>query len=245
MPGVVMSGGVMTVVDMPASGSWKERGGWVVRALMRDFALTSEQAAGIVGNLGYESAGFTVLQEMAPAAGGRGGYGWAQWTGPRGPFEAWCAVRGIPPSSDEANYGFLCEELRGTHRTTIEALRKCVSVEAAVWSVGQTYERPGGTTATNLPGYGGRCDYAYSALGAASAPPAPEDNGPEANPSDLQRHLVDLGYPIAVDGIAGRRTCGAALDALKKAPTIAGNDAARLNVLLAEVAEIIGRLADG
>ena len=52
--------------------------------LMRDLGLTDLQAAGLLGNLGHESGGFRQLQEVAPAvAGSRGGWGLAQWTGPR------------------------------------------------------------------------------------------------------------------------------------------------------------------
>jgi hypothetical protein len=191
---------------MPRQGGWQARGGWVVRALMREFGLTAEQAAGIVGNLGFESAGFTKLQEMSPLAG-RGGYGWAQWTGPRRrAFEAWAEANELSPDSDQANYGFLVEELRTSHRQTIVTLRKCNSVEAAVWSVGQTYERPYGTDAVTLPGYEGRIVYAREALKGAAAVPA--------TVADVQRRLNALGHTVTVDGIAGPQTCRAILDAL-------------------------------
>src|SRR5437879_2467078 len=102
--------------DMPSSGTFEVRGGWLVKVLAERFALTLTQAAGIVGNLGYESVGLAILQEIKPAvSGSRGGYGWAQWTGPRrGTFEAWCALNKVAPSSDLANYGYLCQELRTT-----------------------------------------------------------------------------------------------------------------------------------
>lgn len=194
--------------DMPEDGTWAERGGWVVRALSRDLAITPEQAAGIVGNLGFESAGFTTLQEIQPI-GGRGGYGWAQWTGPRRrAFEAWAEANDLDDvSSDEANYGYLCYELRGAYKSTIAALRKCNTVDAATWSVGQTYERPGGTTATNLPGFAGRLKYAREALVGAGVVTY-------ADVAMVQRRLNDLGYDLAVDGKAGPRTCAAIIDAL-------------------------------
>jgi hypothetical protein len=50
---------------------------------VRDLSLTTVQAAGILGNIGHECAGFTLLQEQKPIRGGRGGWGWCQWTGPR------------------------------------------------------------------------------------------------------------------------------------------------------------------
>ena len=63
-------------------------------SLMADLFLTREQAAGILGNLGFESVGFTKLQEIAPmVSGSRGGYGAAQWTaGRRVAFERWAAA---------------------------------------------------------------------------------------------------------------------------------------------------------
>lgn len=52
--------------------------------LSRDLGLTSYQAAGIVGNFSVETGGFRHQQELNPTvAGSRGGYGMAQWTGPR------------------------------------------------------------------------------------------------------------------------------------------------------------------
>ena len=91
--------------------------------LMRDLGLTDLQAAGLLGNLGHESAGFRQLQEVTPAvAGSRGGWGLAQWTGPRRmAMEAWCRARGLDPADPEANYGYLCAELRTTEAAALEA----------------------------------------------------------------------------------------------------------------------------
>ncbi|MDB4356384.1 phage tail tip lysozyme, partial [Akkermansiaceae bacterium] len=56
----------------------------LVKDLMRDFGLTEFQAAGLVGNLAYESGNFKQLQEKEPLIpGSKGGYGFAQWTGVR------------------------------------------------------------------------------------------------------------------------------------------------------------------
>jgi peptidoglycan hydrolase-like protein with peptidoglycan-binding domain len=158
----------MAEFDMPKTGTWEERGGWLVKRLVADLALTAPQAAGLVGNLGFESGGLKELQELGVSSYERGGYGWAQWTGPRRTqFESWCEVRSLDPASDEANYGFLVAELESGYTSVIRALKRCETVEDATWSVGQTYERPGGTTADNLPGYEGRLDYARRALAGA------------------------------------------------------------------------------
>lgn len=93
--------------DMPAAGpnvGWEERGGWVVSALCEDYGLTKEQAAGIVGNLGFESGGFQHLHEIGQPEG-LGGYGWGQWTAVRREtFLAFCKQAGLPWQSDEANF---------------------------------------------------------------------------------------------------------------------------------------------
>lgn len=165
----------MTSFDMPASGLWTERAGWVVRALMRDLNLTDFQAAGLVGNLGYESGRFTAFHEDGKPDG-KGGYGWAQWTASRRvSFFNWCADSGLPPRSDEANYGYLTWELKNTYRSTVNALARCGTLAAATWSVGQTFERPAGTTPDHLPGYDERLARAEEALAGANVVKPPNE----------------------------------------------------------------------
>lgn len=188
---------------------------WLVK-LMAEFGLTDYQAAGLLGNLGFESIGFTTLQEIAPLVeGSRGGFGVAQWTGPRRRnFETWCLRHHLPPASNEANYGFLLHELRGEYASTVKALKGCKTLEAAVFSFGQTYERPYGTTRTYLPGYEGRLHWGRRAL-AGSRGDAPDATphpvlrrGSEGEAvSELQRRLKALGYATGpVDGSFGPRT---------------------------------------
>ena len=215
----------MPAFDMPPTGTWEQRGGWVVRALMRDLDLTIEQAGGVVGNLGFESAGFTELHEIGQPEGS-GGYGWAQWTaGRRMAFFAWCDANGFPGNrwtADEANYGFLLADLRGAYAGMVEELRKQATLEQCVWLVGEMYERPGGTTATHLPGYDGRLDYARRAVAGAQAmpltgqpTPVPEAPQPPSIALQIQTVLRNGGYdPGPLDGIWGPRS-QAALDAWK------------------------------
>jgi len=87
-----------------------------MRRLLSDFpSLDAQGAAAIFGNLGHESIGLTKLQEIKPTVkGSRGGYGWAQWTGPRRrAYEDYCKRNGKDPASDEANYAYLFVELKG------------------------------------------------------------------------------------------------------------------------------------
>lgn len=214
----------MSAFDMPAAGTWEVRGGWVVDALLRDFGLALHQAGGLVGNLGMESEGFTAFHQRGQPTG-KGGYGWAQWTADRRvSFFDWCARNSLAPASDEANYGYLCWELKTTHQSTIAALRKCNTLEKAVFSVGQTFERPAGTTVTHLPGYDVRLAYAKRAVAGAKGkivvPPAPSPT-PTTLPGNpdivfslvqaLQHYLVDTDYldnrdGKAIDGILGANT---------------------------------------
>lgn len=191
------------IFDMPKQGSWEVRGGWVVKRLADDFSLTYEQSAGIVGNLGFESRGFTALQEEDPMVrGSRGGYGWAQWTGPRRrTFETWCIQHHLPPASDEANYGYLCAELRGSQSTALTRVRKALKLDDAVFWFGVTFEKPAGTTSTHLPGFAGRLDWAKRALSGAR-----EEPQPWWDVSEVQRKLVAHGATLVVDGIFGPRT---------------------------------------
>lgn len=102
--------------------------------LQRDFGLTRAQAAGVVGNLDHESGGFSQLQEISPLIpGSRGGYGIAQWTGPRRrQYEAWVAERGLDGRSYEANYGFLKHELTETgEKRVLRRLRATTTPEEA------------------------------------------------------------------------------------------------------------------
>jgi hypothetical protein len=114
--------------------------------LMRDFSLTREQAAGFVGNLAHESGGFNSLQEIKPTVpGSRGGFGYAQWTGPRRrEFEAWTGENGLDPTSYEANYGFLKHELTNTPEgKVLDSLRTAKSADVATQIVQNEFLRPG------------------------------------------------------------------------------------------------------
>jgi hypothetical protein len=208
--------------DMPpVSAGYPARGRWLIDHLSADLEITEAQAAGIVGNLGFESGGLVELQERSPVAG-RGGRGWAQWTGPRRvAFETWCAAHRLNPDTDEANYGYVLVEMRTSYGATVAALELTTTVEAAVWSVGQTYERPGGTDETHLPGFSDRLTYAMRAL---AGPRVTAEAGSSINEAwltfvaatrTLQAALTAGGWkPGPDDGLFGPRT-QAALDTWK------------------------------
>ncbi|NVK16705.1 MAG: hypothetical protein HWE35_21240 [Rhodobacteraceae bacterium] len=122
-------------------------GNRLMRDLMRDFGFTRAQAAGVVGNLDHESDGFKGLQEYNPIVkGSRGGYGYAQWTGPRRrQFEAWAAQNGHSDlSTYEANYGFLKYEMSQTwEKRAVDRVKQTNSVEDATKVFQDTFLRPG------------------------------------------------------------------------------------------------------
>lgn len=137
-----------------------------MRRLVADFPqLNLQDAAAIFGNLGYESLGFTKLQEIAPTVkGSRGGYGWAQWTGPRRrAFEAYCQRNGKDPASDEANYAYLFVELKGIEGTESAAPNRvavAVGLPAKVEAFEKAFLRAG------VKNYEGRLKWARIAVDA-------------------------------------------------------------------------------
>jgi len=139
--------------------------------LMRDLGLTDLQAAGLLGNLGHESGGFRQLQEVAPVvAESRGGWGLAQWTGPRRvAMEAWCRAHALDPASLDAQYRYLCVELRTTEAAALAALRQAPTLEAATETVCRHFERPGVIALASRLAWARR---ALSALRAAAPPPS-------------------------------------------------------------------------
>jgi hypothetical protein len=131
-----------------AESTFRAKAPGVMAQLIRDFPITPEDAAAILGNLGHESAGLTTLQEIKPTvAGSRGGYGWAQWTGPRRrAFEAYCKRTGKNPASDDANYAYLFVELKGiegSEKAAIGKLTKAVGLDAKVEAFEKAFLRAG------------------------------------------------------------------------------------------------------
>lgn len=133
--------------DMPPpAAGFDARGGWLVNRLLaeRGLGLTNPiHAAAIVGNLGGES-GLEAINERHPIVpGSRGGWSWAQWTGPRrDEFEAYAASRGLPLTSDQAAYEFLVKELTGSEKHALDQTKKTTALDAAVYTFEVLFERP-------------------------------------------------------------------------------------------------------
>lgn len=147
----------------------------LVADLVRDFNLTPEQAAGVAGNLAHETGGFKHMQEIQPMIpGSRGGFGFAQWTGPRRKaFEAWTAQNGLDPNSYEANYGFLAHELKNTPEgAVLGPLSQAQTPDQAATVFSDQFLRPG------IPNNGSRVAFAQQfAQGGQGAPATPAPTG--------------------------------------------------------------------
>lgn len=159
---------------MDAIDTFRAKAPGVMDLLMADFGLNDISAAAILGNLGHECRGFTALQELNPVVkGSRGGWGWAQWTGPRRrEFEAYCKRNNLDPASDKANYAFLFVELETTERAAIAALKAANGLDAKVEAFERTFLRAG------VKHYPSRKEWARKALEAhqasKKAKPAPQ-----------------------------------------------------------------------
>lgn len=178
----------------------------IMAQLQRDFHIDIEDAAAIAGNLGYESACFTQLQEIKPAVkGSKGGYGWAQWTGPRRrEYEAYCKRNGLNPASDKANYAWLFLELKGPERRAIDAVHAAKGLEAKVEAFERAYERAGVKNYQQRNRWAREALDAYYATGPLVMPsPAPVPTLRPADKSVIKSKrfwtwlLAGLGTPVA------------------------------------------------
>jgi hypothetical protein len=145
---------------------------WIMELLMRDFALDLNSAAAILGNLGHECGGFTNMQEDAPTVkGSKGGYGWAQWTGPRRrAFEAYCERNNLSPNDDRANYGWLFVELSTSEHAGIKAVKKPGSIADKVKAFEMNFERAGVKHYPSRNAWAARALEAYKAAGSITLP---------------------------------------------------------------------------
>jgi hypothetical protein len=139
----------------------------IMRGLIRDLSISLTDAAAIVGNLGHESGGFRFLQEKKPLVpGSAGGYGWAQWTGPRRrAYEAYCAKNKLDPAGFEANYGYLVFELRNTETRAVPAVKAAKTLPEKVKAFELHFER----ASPLYKHYESREQYAAQALTAFTA----------------------------------------------------------------------------
>jgi hypothetical protein len=136
----------------------------LTRHMMTTYGLTREQASGATGNMGYESGDFKTLQEKDPQGGGRGGLGYAQWTGPRRTeFEQYSKQQGLDPNSYAANQGMIDHDLQGRYSGTIDALKATDNPQDAsrAWSTNFEGMREGGPGVPAFGEHAGRAQQYY------------------------------------------------------------------------------------
>ena len=113
--------------------------------LKADYGMSTEVAAGFVGNLWHETGGFKYMQEIKPLVkGSKGGLGFAQWTGRRrNNFESYLEKEGKKDAASyEANYGFLKEELNTTESRVLKKLKGVSDITNATKIVSKNYLIP-------------------------------------------------------------------------------------------------------
>jgi hypothetical protein len=118
----------------------------VMRDLIQDFpGLTEVQAAAILGNIGQECGGFTLFAQRGNMNDEDRGYGWCQWTRTRrDAFFKYAGEKGLPRESDDASYGYLVTELRGSEEKALTSLMQGKSeLENAVITFNNKFERSG------------------------------------------------------------------------------------------------------
>lgn len=114
----------------------------LIEDLQHDFGFEQFQAAGVAGNLARETGNFRYLQELNPLVdGSRGGLGYSQWTGPRRiAFENW--LGDMDPTSYEANYGYLYEELTGDYAFVVDRVLNTDTAREAAAAFMDGFLRP-------------------------------------------------------------------------------------------------------
>jgi Phage tail lysozyme len=203
--------------------------------LSQDLGISTDAAAGIVGNLQAES-NLRAVQEGHPIGGGAGGFGWAQWTGPRRrEFFGWAEAHGLDPKSDAANYGFLLKELHADPKllAQLKGLKGTpseIAKQAAV-IIQDHYERPNKAYA-----HTDRRIANAQRIAAADTPTQTASNDPPpptTAPPSLPPRPPLVASPAAVATLAGAGQ-GAAT------PTLAGSNAARRDDWATKMPEPVG-----
>src|SRR5690625_3424439 len=175
--------------------AWEDYAPRAIASLSKDFNLTPQQAAGIIGQLGFESEGLQAINERQPVVpGSRGGFGWAQWTGPRRrQFEQWAKQSGMDINTPEANYGVLAHELsEGPESRVLDDIRKAEDAQTAGRIFTDKFLRPG------IPNHEGRQSWTDKALSfimpAAHAGEVPQE---QTNISDRIAAAKEAGFTDA------------------------------------------------
>ena len=133
------------VAQTYGGGSIAER---AINDLSSRLGISTNAAAGLVGNFATETGNFQNYNELEPTVpGSRGGAGWAQWTNTRRvAFENYSASLGLSPTSYEANLEFAVHELTTDYSGSVLSRLRDPNISAAeaAMIVRGYYEVPGG-----------------------------------------------------------------------------------------------------
>ncbi len=115
-----------------------------IRAGLIERGLPAHVADAFVMNFKDESGLDPGVNEKAPVVpGSRGGFGLAQWTGPRrDALEAFAAQRGVPASDADAQLDFLMNELQGPEANAAKAIMSAPDKNAAAAAIVNKFLRP-------------------------------------------------------------------------------------------------------
>lgn len=160
--------------------------------LQSELGLTPAQAAGVLGNFKREAGEDLATNRNEGGAmglpSGRGGYGLAQWTGPR--QQALINFAGTPQRAADLNtqLQFLKHELTGPESRALANLRKTQTPEEAAFVFDRDFERSGVKAIPQRQEFARRAFAALNGQSVSQSAPAP---APAAAASGGSRSLTD------------------------------------------------------
>jgi peptidoglycan hydrolase-like protein with peptidoglycan-binding domain len=162
--------------------SFVKRAPAVMAALIHHCRIDIEGSAAVLGNLWAESKLQAVNEGKPLVAGSLGGFGWAQWTGPRrrAAFKFWSDHK-MDPNSDAAQLAFLIHELL-QRRDDITAVMRPGTLEERTRAFELAFER----AHKDHKNYPARYQGARMALAAYYAAPATYEGKLPAAPEPRQ-----------------------------------------------------------
>ena len=130
------------VVPLPKTTSNAEE--YYIREYQKR-GLARPVAEGIVASMNSESGLDPTINEKNPVvAGSRGGFGLAQWTGPRRiAFERWASDNGKDVNDAQAQVDFTMSEFAGPERKAYDALIQSPDAQSAAATFTNQFLRPG------------------------------------------------------------------------------------------------------
>lgn len=177
-----------------------------IRAGLIARGLPEHVAEGFLPNFQDESGLNPGINEIAPLVpGSRGGFGLAQWTGPRRrALEAFAQQRGVDPSDVDLQLDFLVQELQGPESKAARAIMSTKDAPSAAAAIVNSFLRPAeehrSARAARYMGGGGQVSPVVEAM--ASSPSSQSLMAAMADPWVAQQY-----GPViqALAGQAGQR----------------------------------------